>query len=353
VDQFDLLEARVVAGRCLTSNSDPTAIARAFWPSLATSEGPAACFQDEDRQLLNKIFSPYLSDRRQDGDLFNPPETCQAYVEKLRALVLQEEQVQEKRRELFLNPAFDPNDASSIFPSFWTGTIEVSDKDSQGRQQKVSHRNGFLQPFTGEQLSLKDLEACSCVFEKATENGTRFRIYRGSDFEARTIQEYGKQEVVGATFSLQTSGHTCATGPAIRAGEALVQATVYVEGAGAGGSGPGYFVVMETKQGSTITTEKLDCGEVTWSENPADLKLRRSFAKVLYSEAISDSGLTVGTMKEHRETLLRDAGGSSEAKRRHYAVNICELAARRPLAGRSTTGVGGQELHPTFEQGPY
>merc|ERR1719222_1118592 len=74
-------------------------------------------FTAKDEKLLKAIFNPKMSDRREEGDRFMPPDNSFAYVEKLRNLVMEEESVQAKRQEHFLSTKFSPVDAGELFPS--------------------------------------------------------------------------------------------------------------------------------------------------------------------------------------------------------------------------------------------
>eukprot|EP00443_Scrippsiella_acuminata_P050161 CAMPEP_0115566520 /NCGR_PEP_ID=MMETSP0271-20121206/103624_1 /TAXON_ID=71861 /ORGANISM="Scrippsiella trochoidea, Strain CCMP3099" /LENGTH=972 /DNA_ID=CAMNT_0003000825 /DNA_START=22 /DNA_END=2938 /DNA_ORIENTATION=- len=68
-----------------------------FWPQLEEAEAAGStALAGEDRDLLRAVFNPRLSDRREEGDLFVPPDAGFAYVQRLRKLVRQEEIVRQQ-----------------------------------------------------------------------------------------------------------------------------------------------------------------------------------------------------------------------------------------------------------------
>merc|ERR1712187_1053599 len=86
LDQFDLSEAIKVES---TEICD-VPVGNAFWSAL---DGNTE-FEEEHQNLLKAIFNPSLSDRRDEGDRFIPPNMSIAYLEKLKGLVKEEERAQ-------------------------------------------------------------------------------------------------------------------------------------------------------------------------------------------------------------------------------------------------------------------
>merc|ERR1712038_2107132 len=82
LDQFDLSQAMKVS----SDESCDAPIGNAFWSALDTSSG----FEDEYKNLFKAIFNPCLSDRRDEGDWFIPPNMSISYLEKLGNLVKEE-----------------------------------------------------------------------------------------------------------------------------------------------------------------------------------------------------------------------------------------------------------------------
>merc|ERR1712061_978482 len=70
-------------------------------------------------------------------------------------------------------------------------------------------------------------------FEKSTEDGIRFRIYKCGSLEVRTCQEPNGKEVIGAVFSVRpVVAHPCLEQEQARTvgeGEKVVRVTQYVE----------------------------------------------------------------------------------------------------------------------------
>merc|ERR1712113_1238874 len=85
LDQFDLSQAMKVS-----SNENFVPLGNAFWSALDTESG----FEDKYNDLFKDIFNTCLSDRRDEGDRFIPPNMSISYLEKLGNLVAEEQLVQ-------------------------------------------------------------------------------------------------------------------------------------------------------------------------------------------------------------------------------------------------------------------
>merc|ERR1711924_31530 len=124
---------------------------------------------EDDRRLLKAIFNPQLSDRCNDGSLFVAPDTSAAYVEQLRKLVKEEEQVQQQRKEHFFSTDFKMDDVGALFPSSWTSQIEIAG------ERDVNAQGSLLQPRVeyAAQTDMLDgaLKTASPMFDKSTEDG--------------------------------------------------------------------------------------------------------------------------------------------------------------------------------------
>jgi hypothetical protein len=196
LDQFDLSEATHISWandvkpleECSSMGSE------AFFACL---DGSKQLLNDEDRALLKSIFHPALTDRRNEGDLFVPPSVRQAYVHKLRALVKEEESVRARRKETFLGKDFDLTNPGSLFPNSWT--------ESFGVDVKIDRQRGVVQlcPEDEKQAaSLLDvMKTGRPIFDKITEEGMKFRIYKKGSLEVRTTQEICGKEIIGAVFT--------------------------------------------------------------------------------------------------------------------------------------------------------
>merc|ERR1719171_2435267 len=118
------------------------------------------------------------------------------------------------------------------------------------------------------------------MFDKNTEEGLRFRIYRMGSLEVRTMQELGEEENVGAIFSIrdtQTGEEQDGKLERLFAQEKITKATEYVERVHVAGNVAGqrrYYVVLESETGHKILTELLADGRVVWEEDPQNLEDR-------------------------------------------------------------------------------
>mmetsp|Transcript_96310 Transcript_96310/g.299362 ORF Transcript_96310/g.299362 Transcript_96310/m.299362 type:complete len:993 (-) Transcript_96310:72-3050(-) len=314
LESFDLLDAGHVAGRCMQSAESAVPLGQAFWAGIAGSEGLKSAFNEKDTTLLQKIYNLHLCDRREEGELFTPPSTAGSYVEKLRMLVQAEEEVRRQRREHFLSPTFVVDDAGPLFPSSWTSHFGIELEGASGREHMASAPRGVLHPRPDHKPSRESLRSAQLVFDKTTEDGTHFRIYRPGSIEVRTIQEFHGEETIGMVFSTQALPSTGGSQGGLQAKdhESIAKATVYVESASLGSSAHHCYLVLKTEAGSSIVTERLRAGTLSWEENPADLELRNSLAKVLHSEHLVGTCGTVGNLRALREAARqRDTSDST------------------------------------------
>merc|ERR1719229_931214 len=196
LDGFSLSETGTYAGDLQAAEANAP-IGTAFWSSIDTND--EAVFNGEDSKLFKRIYNAKLSDRRDEGDLFVPPETSQAYVQKLRSLVKEEGLVQEERRHLFLSSGFEEGSAGAVFPSSWQASFELAKGQSMKQSRHLEARPEYLPQ---EAVLRNALESAEPTFDKCTEEGTRFRIYRVGRVEVRTTQEPAAEEHLGAVFTM-------------------------------------------------------------------------------------------------------------------------------------------------------
>merc|ERR1711981_600416 len=97
--------------------------------------------------------------------------------------------VREERREHFLSENFTMGDAGSVFPISW--------KVGEVAPQAVCARPEYV-----EQVAVfeKVLGLATPVFDKMTEDGMRFRVYKFGSLEVRSTQQHAGKEIVGAVF---------------------------------------------------------------------------------------------------------------------------------------------------------
>jgi len=274
LDEFNLSAPTDLARQDICVQLEAGAdISSAFWPSL--SDELPSMFNDEDKALLRKVFNPCLSDRREEGSRFVPPDTSFAYVQKLRALVKEEEAVQRRRMEHFFDKLFSQQCPGPLFPSSWASSVEISHGEAAGRQgAQLSARPHYVaQAHVLEEA----LQSALPVFDKSTEDGTRFRVYRLGSLEVRTTQEHDGLEAVGAVFSL-SSTEPRQSEASVRDDEKIVKATEYVERSG---EEHRCYVVLETDRNNAVVVEESADGQIRQENNPQGLEDRNSLARVV------------------------------------------------------------------------
>jgi len=288
-------------------------------------DGPDKLFEDADRAFLKKVFCPALSDRRHEGELFMPPAATFAYVQQLRDLVKGEDIVRSKRKEQFFSTDFVTEDPGFSFPRTWTPSfpIENGKVEIRGRQSKCQ---GTLHPRTLSKEKAAALlehvkKTSHPVFDRCSEEGMRWCIYRLGNIEMRTTQEPECEEVVGVIFSIQDHASKSAARDQNLdeqpvAWEEISKVTEYVERSFGTIAEPStvrrrYYLVLEAQSGQKIVTERLGDGALSWIENPEALDDRNSLAKVTRSKALN-SGVTFQDMKAYQAKLTEGVAPSGK-----------------------------------------
>jgi len=317
-----------------------------FWSSISDSAG--GVFKAEDSSLLKDIFNSEISDRRIEGNKFVPPDASFSYVTKLRSLVKEEEAMRQKRKEHFLSKEFLMSQPGELFPSSWTSKFQVA-HGWEGRSPALLHPRPEYKAQSPLLLN-HILRTALPVFDRSTEEGMRFRIYRMGCLEMRTTQELGREEVVGMVYSMHApppAGSTVLHGKgkaeSTKEREKIMKATEYVESALGEGqveatwTSRRYYLVLETDQGSKIVTEQLQDGNVTWQEDPEDLEARSTFAKVIKTGSWS-AGVPVREMLTfcNREAE-RSTDAVSQSARKKYARTAFDRA--RGVKATASRGV--------------
>lgn len=313
-------------------------IAKGFWSSL---ESDSSIFNSEDKALLQQIFNPNLSDRRDEGDNFTPPDPSVHYIEKLRRLVKREEKVRHQRKEYFFSNQFAASNPGPLFPYSWNSSYEIN-RDSQADGSLLKPRPDYL-----AQASMFDhvLKSAKPVFDKQTEDGLRFRLYKFGTLDVRTTQAHGGEEVVGAVFSTRPSADATATRRSVQADEKITKVSEYVQAMGedaADALSRRSYIVLETAEGNVIVTEKHRDGKITWEENPEDIEDRNSLAKFIRSSACSCSKkaiVTVGDMESYKTNKGKLHGSSLSACKR-YVQEAFNCA--RGMVDRRDSGFGSK-----------
>jgi len=301
----------------------------AFWACI--EKGAASAIKDDDKSLLRSIFNESFSDRREEGNNFVPPDVSFTYANHLRSLVKEEKKAQDAMTRHFLSSDFTMDNVGPLFPSKWVSTIDIetplSGKVLDARPD-FKQRAHVLEPV---------LRSATPVFDKASEDGTRFRIYQLGSLEVRTTQAYDGAEVIGAVLSSRTPE---AIPTEVLDRERIVKVVEYVERdqqtTSAATLYRRYYVVYDTDLGNSIVTEKLRDGTVTWEENPKNLNDRNSLAKVCRSAECAGSTVRDAKARQAREARRIGAAASrSKCKmyaREAYAVVLGNGASAKPAS---------------------
>merc|ERR1719432_17193 len=194
LNEFDLSDAMATDRKVEASWQEADAqvvMGSSFFEGI---DGQLPAFKEEDAELLRAIFNPKMSDRREEGASFVPPDSSIAYVGKLRELVEAEDKVRIERVEKFLSPEFKRGEYDALFPPTWA-TVQIVDAAAQ---VELHEREDYL----AEAAELDHIvQSVSASFEKSTEDGSIFRIYEKGTLEVRTVQEFEGEEVVGVVYS--------------------------------------------------------------------------------------------------------------------------------------------------------
>jgi hypothetical protein len=268
-----------------------------FWKQIMATGESKGDLLNEELGLLRAIYNTDLSDRRGEGEIFVGPSTSASYLQKLKGLVHEEVKAREERLAHFISEDFVPGDAGPLFPASWTCSVENSSIRDRPRQLEVC--------LFEDAVDLATVKASvEPSFDKCTEDGVRFRVYRWKEFEVRTSQGREDLETIGVVFSVEESMSGSITGL-----EKVVKITQYVSAGESTVDSSGtdhhhhfrYYVLMETEHGSIILTEGRQDGEVTWEEQPTDLEERRSSSKTLGSVACGQAKITVKDARRYME----------------------------------------------------
>jgi len=194
LDGFELSETKQIPDMILADAGSAPPMGSSFWWMIDNlEESPLDDKEAEMMKLLRAVYDSRLSDRREEGDLFVPPSTCAEHPEKLRALTNEEAALKEQRKSHFFSSKFEESKAGSLFPLSWQEPF----------QAPQTHR--CLSPkadLTHQADEFKEaLETAVPNFDKLTEEGSRFRIYRVGGLEMRTVQEADGPETVGAVLA--------------------------------------------------------------------------------------------------------------------------------------------------------
>ncbi|OLP96686.1 hypothetical protein AK812_SmicGene21056 [Symbiodinium microadriaticum] len=353
LDQFNLTEVEQFAGTLPACSGDAKSLearvtlGRAFLESLRSGFGKDVA--NDNKELLKGIFNPALADRMEEGDAFVPPDPNNSYISKVRGLVSEEQALLKKRKGAFSDRSFAPGSCGPEFPRSWTSRFTMENGVSPAVMMKLRSAMVQLQvDATFQQTLLNDvLPVAAPEFNKATEDGVVFRIYRIGSLEVRTIQEPGSSESVAVVFSTRAPSWGHAQRKAVKEAhgpEKVVRGRLYLEALDAESARRldmrwsskrsdycHYYVVLETEGNNTIVTEKLADGSTLMFMNPDGLEDRNSMAKLLStSEDCREMNVDVARIRQLQITSNRKLPeGACPSMRKHYARSVFALVKQK------------------------
>eukprot|EP00449_Zooxanthella_nutricula_P008996 CAMPEP_0198507602 /NCGR_PEP_ID=MMETSP1462-20131121/12426_1 /TAXON_ID=1333877 /ORGANISM="Brandtodinium nutriculum, Strain RCC3387" /LENGTH=221 /DNA_ID=CAMNT_0044236851 /DNA_START=16 /DNA_END=681 /DNA_ORIENTATION=+ len=169
---------------------------KAFWLNVDGGEDLAV----EDVGLFRDVFNPHMSDRREEGDRFVPPQTGLSYQHRLKLLVGEETEVARKRKEHFFSGEFVADSSGPLFPASWSSTIG---SDAAAARAKTLVPRPDLQ---AEQTTLRHiLDASAPHFDRRAEDGARFLVYRVGSLEVRAVSDRDGEMHIGAVYAAADS----------------------------------------------------------------------------------------------------------------------------------------------------
>jgi hypothetical protein len=325
LDDFDLKGVTKVSMQKPAALKKCLSLGSAFWAGL---DDDSTVFEAEDKDLLKSIFNERLSDRRSEGDKFVPVDASISYVSKLRDLVKEETNVRQRRKEQFFGKEFSAARPGNTFPSSWNAAVEVSRGKAQidtsdGQTRTLQRRKDYEKEV---ELSDQVLKSVTPIFDKQTEEGAHFRIYRVGNLEFRSTQEINSKEEVGAVYSINSTSQiarprTASKKNNVTDNEKITKVTEYVEKAVNGASTlyHHFYLVLETDRKNRVLTELLPNGNIQWLEND-NFDARNSMAKVFHY-AEGSNRATIGQVRALRNNAMQEATqhGFSKASSKQYA----------------------------------
>jgi len=337
LDKFALSQEERFIGRLPPCSGAPeslegrTQLGKTFLQSLQQKTWPG--MKEEHQKLLVDIYNVPQCDRTQEGDSFIPPDPNMEYVTKVRTLVSEEESTRDRRKQRFADKTFSTANPGPDFPRTWTSRFQV---ETDGRISKTTPTKFGLAKLEVDsmfqQTLLNDiLPMAAAEFNKVTEDGVAFRIYKIGSLEVRTIQDAEGLEEVCVVFSSGSASWQpqSSKSEGLLAKEMLSKCRIFVETlereAQMDHSPRNYYTVLETKQGSIIVTELREDGEVSWVQNPNNLEDRNSLAKLLFQVDCKE-GVSV------KDVL--DLGAGAWKSRKHYSKSIYKLVSGRSFRGQ-------------------
>lgn len=164
------------------------------------------------------------------------------------------------------------------------------------------------------------------MFERRTEDGMIFRIYRVGSLEVRTTQAHDQKEIVGVIFSIREKSAR-KVGRTPIGTEKIIKVTEYVEKVRSDSQNKSeldfkYYVALDTEKGTTIVTEQVE-DAVAWEEDAEDVEDRNSLAKVVRTACCRGAGVRVQDLRSyHAQKATQQVFRGTRSKSQVYATSV-------------------------------
>merc|ERR1712113_837747 len=121
----------------------------------------------------------------------------------------------------FFSDEFIVGNAGPLFPACWTMSPTIVGEGVA----PATARPLWARPDckAAAQAFEHALKSVSPEFDKSTEDGTAYRIYRLGSIEVRTSQDHDEQEVIGAVFSTHAQVQGADVTPKVQDTERIIR----------------------------------------------------------------------------------------------------------------------------------
>mmetsp|Transcript_58316 Transcript_58316/g.138812 ORF Transcript_58316/g.138812 Transcript_58316/m.138812 type:complete len:935 (+) Transcript_58316:99-2903(+) len=341
LDKFDLSKTDKFSGMPACSGKPGSmearvTLGRAFLRGLRQRSYEE--LKPEHQEILIKVFHSPQCDRTEEGDAFIPPDPNMEYTSKLRSMVHEEKSLLERRKLHFCDKGFIVGNAGQDFPRNWTSRFQI-EKDGHSTKPGLTTNVGLnkveLEDAFAVKLVKEVLPNAAPDFQKSTEDGAVFRIYRIGSLEIRTTQEKFGPEKVGVVYSGCTPTWNMASAAVdLPEREKLQEIKIFLEAAEEASDKQPYhfYVVCHTVKKNIIVTERLANGSTTFVVNPKNLEDRNSLAKHMFKADCLETS-TLKDLKIMQVNMNRTEAVSLSA-RKQYVKSVFNKVTGKTFKGK-------------------
>ncbi|CAJ1395203.1 unnamed protein product [Effrenium voratum] len=341
LDKFDLSKTDKFSGMPACSGKPGSmearvTLGRAFLRGLRQRSYEE--LKPEHQEILIKVFHSPQCDRTEEGDAFIPPDPNMEYTSKLRSMVHEEKSLLERRKLHFCDKGFIVGNAGQDFPRNWTSRFQI-EKDGHSTKPGLTTNAGLnkveLEDAFAVKLVKEVLPNAAPDFQKSTEDGAVFRIYRIGSLEIRTTQEKFGPEKVGVVYSGCTPTWNMASAAVdLPEREKLQEIKIFLEAAEEASDKQPYhfYVVCHTVKKNIIVTERLANGSTTFVVNPKNLEDRNSLAKHMFKADCLETS-TLKDLKIMQVNMNRTEAVSLSA-RKQYVKSVFNKVTGKTFKGK-------------------